>query len=85
MIANLVIEELRSIVGKNWVLDTPEDLATYSYDAFLPEFKPDAIVVPSSTEEISGIMRLANRERIPVTPGAQGPISVVVRSRKKEG
>jgi len=84
MIANLVIEELRSIVGKNWVLDTPEDLATYSYDAFLPEFKPDAIVVPSSTEEISGIMRLANRERIPVTPRGAGT-SICGGSVAKEG
>jgi len=84
MIANLVIEELRSIVGKNWVLDTPEDLATYSYDAFLPEFKPDAIVVPSSTEEISGIMRLANRERIPVTPRGAGT-NICGGSVAKEG
>jgi glycolate oxidase len=84
MIANLVIEELRSIVGKNWVLDTPEDLATYSYDAFLPEFKPDAIVVPSSTEEISGVMRLANRERIPVTPRGAGT-NICGGSVAKEG
>jgi hypothetical protein len=25
-------EEFRSIVGNEWFLDTPEDLATYSYD-----------------------------------------------------
>jgi glycolate oxidase len=72
MITNSAIKELRSILGKDWVLDTPEDIATYSYDAFLPEFKPDAIVVPSSTEEISRVMRLANRERIPVTPRGAG-------------
>ena len=27
-----IAEELRSIVGNEWFLDTPEDLATYSYD-----------------------------------------------------
>jgi glycolate oxidase len=72
MITTPVIKELRSILGKDWVLDTPEDIVTYAYDAFLPEFKPDAVVVPSSTEEISTIMRLANMERIPVTPRGAG-------------
>ncbi len=27
-----IAEEFRSIVGNEWFLDTPEDLATYSYD-----------------------------------------------------
>jgi hypothetical protein len=36
MISDSVIKELRSILGMDWVLDTPEDIATYSYDAFLP-------------------------------------------------
>jgi glycolate oxidase len=72
MIAKPLVEELISIAGKDWVLETPEDLATYSYDAFLPEFKPDVVVVPSSTEEISRMVRLANREGIPVTPRGAG-------------
>jgi glycolate oxidase len=72
MIAEPVVKGLISIIGKDWVLQTPEDLATYSYDAFLPEFKPDVVVVPSSTGEISRIVRLANRERIPVTPRGAG-------------
>jgi glycolate oxidase len=72
MIAEPVVKGLISIIGKDWVLETPEDLATYSYDAFLPEFKPDVVVVPSSTGEISRIVRLANRERIPVTPRGAG-------------
>jgi len=84
MIANPVVEELRSIVGPDWVLDTPEDLATYSYDAFLPEFKPDVVVVPSSTEEISRIMRLANGEGIPVTPRGAGT-NICGGSVAKEG
>jgi glycolate oxidase len=72
MIATPVVKELIPIIGKDWVLEAPGDLATYSYDAFLPEFKPDAVVVPSTAEEISRIMRLANRQRIPVTPRGAG-------------
>ena len=32
MISTSIAEELRSIVGNEWFLDTPEDLATHSYD-----------------------------------------------------
>ena len=72
MISTSIADEARSIVGDEWFLDTPEDLATYSYDGFLPEFMPDAIVVPGSTEEISKIMRLANREKLNIVPRGAG-------------
>jgi glycolate oxidase len=72
MISNTINDEFRSIVGTAWFLDTPEDLATYSYDGFLPEFMPDAVIVPGSTEEISKIMHLANRERINIIPRGAG-------------
>jgi len=72
MIAKDIADEFRSIVGNHWFLDTPEDLATYSYDGFLPEFMPDAVIVPGSTEEISKIMRAANREKINIVPRGAG-------------
>jgi glycolate oxidase len=72
MISTILADELRSIVGKKWFLDTPEDLATYSYDGFLPEFMPDAVIIPGNTDEISRIMRLANRERINIIPRGAG-------------
>lgn len=72
MIAKDIADEFRSIVGNHWFLDTPEDLATYSYDGFLPEFMPDAVIVPGSTEEISKIMRAANREKIKIVPRGAG-------------
>jgi glycolate oxidase len=65
-------DEFRSILGDEWFLDTPEDLATYSYDGFLPEFKPDAVIVPGNTDEVSKIMRLANRERVNIIPRGAG-------------
>jgi len=72
MISALIADELRSIVGNEWFLNTPEDLATYSYDGFLPEFMPDAIVVPGSREDISKIMRVANREKVNIIPRGAG-------------
>ncbi len=72
MISTSVADAFRSIVGNEWFLDTPEDLATYSYDGFLPEFMPDAIIVPGSRDEISNIMRVANREKINIIPRGAG-------------
>jgi len=72
MLTEGIKEKFCSIVGPEWFLDAPEDLACYSYDAFLPEFTPDAIVVPASTHEVSEIMRLANEEKINVVPRGAG-------------
>jgi glycolate oxidase len=72
MFSESIKAELRSISGNSWFLDSPEDLFSYSYDGFLPEFMPDGVILPGTTEEISKIMKLANRERFPVTPRGAG-------------
>lgn len=72
MISKSLNDRFRSFVGNEWFLDTPEDLATYSYDGFLPEFRPDAVVIPGSVDEISKIMKLANQERINIIPRGAG-------------
>lgn len=72
MLSTSIADEFRSIVGDDWFLDTPEDLATYSYDGFLPEFEPDAVIVPGDRDEISKIMVIANREKINIIPRGAG-------------
>jgi glycolate oxidase len=72
MLSTLIADEFRSIVRDDWFLDTPEDLATYSYDGFLPEFEPDAVIVPGDRDEISKIMMIANRETINIIPRGAG-------------
>jgi glycolate oxidase len=72
MFSESIKAELRAISGNSWFLDTPEDLFSYSYDGFLPEFMPDGVILPGTTEEIGKIMKLANRERFPVTPRGAG-------------
>lgn len=72
MMSPSVSDELRAVVGREWFLDSPEDLATYSYDAFFQEFTPDAILIPGNRDEISAVMKIANREKIPVVPRGAG-------------
>jgi glycolate oxidase len=72
MISDSITDEFRSIVGDEWFLDTPEDLAVYSYDGFLREFKPSGVIVPGNRDEISKIMMVANREKINIIPRGAG-------------
>jgi len=67
-----ITKELRKIVGEKNYLDTPEDLMSYSYDAFVSEARPEVVLLPSSTERVSDIMKIAYREEIPVTPRGAG-------------
>jgi len=72
MTAPKVLQELRKIVGPENVLTSPEDLVAYSYDATFAEHRPDLVVLPGSTEEVSRVMQVAHREGIPVVPRGMG-------------
>lgn len=71
-----IIAELQSVVGEKYVIyDDVEKLETYAHDEVAdPAFAhmPDVVVKPATAEEISAIMKLANRELIPVTPRGAG-------------
>jgi glycolate oxidase len=68
MIDPLVLKELRTIVGKQHVLTEPEDMVAYSYDGTFAERRPDAVVRPDSTEQVSRVMEVACREKVAVVP-----------------
>lgn len=72
MLDEKITKELRKIVGDKNYLDTPEDLMSYSYDGFTPEARPEAVLLPLTTEHVSEIMKVAYREEIPVTPRGAG-------------
>ena len=63
-----VIEELSSLVGREYVMDKLEDRICYSCDATFRSGVPEVVVRPGSVEEIMGIVRLASRRGIPITP-----------------
>jgi len=72
MLSDQIINELQSIVGKDNVFTSKADRICYSYDATQQSFLPDVVVHPGSTDEISRLMQLANREMIPVFPRGAG-------------
>lgn len=71
-----VAGELAKIVGESFVVfNDPERLEPYSHDEVAEKeyaHMPEALVRPRTAEEISQIMKLANRLRIPVTPRGAG-------------
>ncbi len=67
-----VIEEIIGAVGKENVLTSLEERKCYSYDARNEGVIPDLVVFPSSAEEVSKIMKLANQYLFPVIPRGQG-------------
>ncbi|MEW6672707.1 MAG: FAD-linked oxidase C-terminal domain-containing protein [Thermodesulfobacteriota bacterium] len=67
-----LIERLKEIVDPEYVLTTEMDLALYSYDASLDKAKPDVVVLPDSTEQVSKIMALAYKEKIPILGRGSG-------------
>src|SRR5210317_261150 len=72
MIDKKTIDELVRILGKDNVLTSKAERICYSYDATQQSFLPEVVLQPGSAEEISLIMKLANRERIPVFPRGAG-------------
>ena len=65
--------ELTKIVGKDNILTGKEDLSAYSYDgSTIWTHFPDVVVLPSTSQQISLIMKLANENGIPVTPRGGG-------------
>ena len=72
MLEQTIIEELAAIVGEANVLTSPEDLICYSYDSTFAESRPDVVVSPATTEEVSQVMRVAYEAEIPVVPRGMG-------------
>jgi glycolate oxidase subunit GlcD len=71
-VANLV-RELTAIVGEEAVLYRPTDMRVYDCDAYAPERRsPDAVVLPSDTDQVSRIVKLCCRLGIPFTPRGAG-------------
>jgi glycolate oxidase len=71
-----IAAELKCIAGDDYVIyGDDERLEVFSHDE-IPgtEYRgmPEAVVRPDSAAQISAIMKLANREKIPVTPRGAG-------------
>ena len=67
-----IIDEIKQIVGPENAFDDRVECLSYSRDTSVHEGIPDMVVFAETTEQISGIMKLANQEKIPVTIQGSG-------------
>ena len=59
-------------MGPEYVLSSDMDRELYGYDASLIKARPDVIVIPDNAEEVSRVVALAAREKIPVVARGSG-------------
>ena len=67
--------ELRTILGAQNVIADTERMEAYSHDeTSAAEYghMPEVVVTPTSTAQVAGVVKLANRFRIPLTPRGAG-------------
>jgi len=70
-----IVTRLKQIVGeRNVIWEDADQIEPYAHDetGSLYSAMPDVVVKPTSTKQVSEIMKLANREMIPVTPRGAG-------------
>jgi glycolate oxidase len=66
------IRELKDFLGSDAVLHRPEDLLLYEYDGSVERGRPDVVVFPCSTAEVSWIVKLAGQHHIPIVGRGAG-------------
>lgn len=68
-----IVDELRAIVGPENLLVDEERLEPYTHDETVGlRADPDVVIRVQNAEQVSAVMMLANRARIPVIPRAGG-------------
>jgi glycolate oxidase len=67
-----LFRELKSLLGVQNVLHQPEDLALYEFDGSVEKGRPDVVVFPRTTEEVSRIVKIAVRHEVPIVGRGAG-------------
>lgn len=73
LISLSLLDSFKKIVGEEFVFTDEESLLRYSHDETETlSFLPAVVIKPRTAAEISSILTICNRERIPVTPRGAG-------------
>ena len=67
-----LIHDLKAIVGEMYVVHAPEDLIVFEYDGSVDRALPVAVVLPSSTAEVSEVVRVCRRYDQPIVARGAG-------------
>jgi len=67
-----LVHELKRLLGPANVLDKTEDLIMYEYDGSVETGRPDVVVFPHTTAEVSHIVKIANKYEVPIVGRGAG-------------
>ncbi|HPQ42599.1 MAG TPA: FAD-linked oxidase C-terminal domain-containing protein [Syntrophales bacterium] len=67
-----ILRDIKEAVGPDAVVLHPEKLCEFGKDAGEEERLPELVVEATSTQQVSALLRLANRHSFPVTPRGLG-------------
>src|SRR5688572_3814845 len=67
-----LVRELEQIVGRDGVFHRPEDLLVFEYDGTIDRGHPAVVAYPRTVEQVSAIVKLANRHGLPLVPRGAG-------------
>ena len=59
--SSTLLSDLAEVVGDKYVIWKPEDLLVYEYDGSIDKATPQAVVLPETADQVSEIVRIANR------------------------
>lgn len=68
----VLVRELEEVLGPRSVLWEDQDLALYEYDGSIERGRPDLVVFPRTAEQVSAVVKIANREALPFQPRGAG-------------
>jgi glycolate oxidase len=63
---------MKALLGPVNVLEKPEDLILYEYDGSVEKGRPDLVVFPHTTAEVSQIVKIANKSGRPIVGRGAG-------------
>jgi len=69
-----LIRDLKKLIGGDKVFADPCDLHSYASDAthYFAWKTPDVVALPETTDQVSRILKYANKQKVPVTPRGAG-------------
>ncbi|MHB8574890.1 MAG: FAD-binding oxidoreductase [Dehalococcoidia bacterium] len=72
MISKRTVAELERLLGRANVIVHADDLLVYEYDGTIDRGVPEAVVFPTTAEQVAGVVRIAVRAGLPIVPRGAG-------------
>src|SRR6202162_3720277 len=67
-----VLSELRTMVGRDHVIEGAHDLHIFARDASIEGAMPDAVVLPATNGQVAAVVGVAARHKVPLVPRGAG-------------